>query len=61
MTEGPVDECGIRVDPNGSITFVVQRYFRDFRSGLTEYKEDLLARQDHSLLDAISRIPMHNI
>ena len=61
MTERPVDECGIRVDPNSSITFVVQRYFCDFRSGLTEYKEDLLARQDQSLLDAISRIPMQNI
>ena len=62
MTERPGDDCSISVDViNGSITFVVQRYFFDFRAGLTEYKKDLVERQEQNLLDAISRIPTDNI
>lgn len=61
MSERPQDDCGIRVDSNGSITIVVQRYFRDFKAGIAKYKDDLLQKRDKKLLKAICQIPMDNI
>jgi len=61
MTEWPGDDCGIKVEKDGSIVFIVTRYFCDLRYGLTVYKEDLLQKQSQDLIDAIRKIPMGNI
>ena len=61
MTERRGDDCGIMIDSHGSITFVVQRYFCDFRAGLAKYKEDLLHKQVQKLLEVICKIPMDKI